>query len=416
MELPFFSIVIPTRNRYETLQYTLCTVIRQKFTDFELIISDNSDEESLGELSMIDAYLEDERVKYYRPPSVLAMVDHWEFAVSKAAGRYIIVFGDDDGLVEDALTYLFDIIEKTQTELVSWARVEYSWPDRKPENYANLIIVPYMARTGVVNSISYIKDVISANADYRYLPMFYNSAVSSRLVKLLKEKTGRVFGASSPDIYTGYSFAYLTKEYLTVGYPLSINGVSSKSNGAAHLNAKGNTAIQDDYSKLLKVATIKWPSELPEVFTSYFGIIEPFIQLSGYFPELKTYITRKKIYQLAIDNLESSSEEDLKKKIGKIIDSTKDDLSLHKWVVSYIDKVNPIVKGQDIGVYQNKVGFDGSHLTLDGSRFGLNNVYDVSVFIRNIFGNIKDQEYLKPVKMPLLRRIRKAAGILLRPS
>ena len=44
MNLPFFSIIIPTRNRSETLYYSVLTVLNQSFSDFEIIISDNSED------------------------------------------------------------------------------------------------------------------------------------------------------------------------------------------------------------------------------------------------------------------------------------------------------------------------------------------------------------------------------------
>src|SRR5882724_454367 len=127
MDSPFFSVIIPTRNRYETLEYALKTVLDQEFISFELIISDNSDTDQLDGLGSIRYLLEDKRIKYCRPPSVLSMSDNWEFAVSQAGGEFIIIFGDDDGLVSGALKNIHDIVKEAKVDLISWARVEYSW-------------------------------------------------------------------------------------------------------------------------------------------------------------------------------------------------------------------------------------------------------------------------------------------------
>src|SRR5689334_13645205 len=132
MNAPVFSIIIPTRNRYDTIRYSIMTVLNQQFQSFELIISDNSDEENLQYRDSIKDLLTKDRVKYFRPEQVLSMSDHWEFAVSKATGKYIIIFGDDDGLVSGSLNIIDKALQSTQAELVSWARVEYSWPDRMP--------------------------------------------------------------------------------------------------------------------------------------------------------------------------------------------------------------------------------------------------------------------------------------------
>jgi glycosyltransferase involved in cell wall biosynthesis len=414
MDSPFFSIIIPTRNRYETLRFAIRTVIEQDFSSFELIIADNSDPENFGEISAIDEYLKDARVKYFRPDSNLPMSDNWEFAVSKSSGEFVIIFGDDDGLVAGSLAAIHRIIKKTGTRLVSWNRVEYSWPDRLPKQYANITIIPFKAGTGVVDSKRYIRKIIRYEADYRNLPMFYNSAVNKELITLLKEKTGRVFSAFSPDVYTGYAFAHLMKEYITVGYPLSINGLSSKSNGAAHLNA--DESAKADYWKLMRKSEIKWPSLLPEVHEPYLGMIEPFIQLANFFPELNAYISRKEIYTVIVDRLAGRDEEDIRKKTEIILESAKEDHNFYRWLSDYIHKAKPKITRDNPTGYEDIIGFSHSHLIVDASKMGVKNVFDLSVFLRDLLGKVKDQDYEKPVRSSLLKRARKAAGIVLRPE
>ena len=341
MKSPFFSIVVPTRNRYETLRHTISTVVTQKFSSFELVISDNSDPENLTQLELIKDSLVDNRIKYYRPASVLSMTDHWEFAVSKSIGDFVILFGDDDGLVDGSLDKIHEVLQKTKTNLVSWARVEYSWPDRIPSQASNQMTIPYKAKTGIINGKEYIKNILLGRGDYRYLPMLYNSAVNKNLIHRLKKQTGRLFSAVSPDIYSGFALANLVEEYITIGSPLSINGVSSKSNGAAHLNEDEQTKI--DFWKLLEKSEIQWPETLPKVMTAYTTTIEPFIQLTKYCPELTKYISRNKIYKIIIDTLEGLNEEDYRNKINIIVESAKDDWRLLKWVEGYVLKMVPKV-------------------------------------------------------------------------
>lgn len=425
MNSPFFSIIIPTRNRYETLQYAIRTVLNQEFKSFELIISDNSDTTNLPGLELIKEYLNDERIRYYRPSSVLSMPDNWEFAVSKSSGKYVIVFGDDDGLIQGSLKYIYNIIQKTNSDVISWARVEYSWPDRIPEQYSNLIIIPYTTSTGILNSKKFIKNILFSKGDYRYLPMFYNSAISNKLIGILKEKTGRIFNAVSPDIYSGYAFAHLMKNYITVGHPLSINGVSSKSNGAAqvneeeaikaHLNVR--ESIKVDYWGTLKNSQIKWPDLLPQINSSYLAIVEPFIQLSKFFPELTKYISRKKIYINILTSLKFTCQQDLNTKLEIILGSAANDKRFYRWLENYLIHNKPKVidsTTRDLKNLEVVIGFDGYRLVIDASMFGVKNVYDVSLFIHNIFGNLKHYDFRKPVNLTFFARIKKAASIVLR--
>lgn len=50
-----FSVILPTRNRPETLQHALATCLAQDFEDFEIIVCDNSDREQAGEVAAIVA-------------------------------------------------------------------------------------------------------------------------------------------------------------------------------------------------------------------------------------------------------------------------------------------------------------------------------------------------------------------------
>ena len=52
MAKPFFSIVIPTKNRPELLRDAIRSVLLQNFDDYELIVSDNFNDERTKKLLM----------------------------------------------------------------------------------------------------------------------------------------------------------------------------------------------------------------------------------------------------------------------------------------------------------------------------------------------------------------------------
>ena len=87
---------------------------------------------------------------------------------------------------------------------------------------------------------------------------------------------------------------------------------------------------------------------------------------------------------------------------------------LHSWVNRYLKKAHPQFQPVSFTNVNDMVGFDGSHLILNASDLGLNNVYDVSVFIRKLFGKCKDRDFSRDALPPLKKRIRKAAAIILR--
>ncbi len=42
------------------------------------------------------------------------MSEHWEFALSHAKGNWVTIIGDDDGLLPNAVKYLFQIVSKNR--------------------------------------------------------------------------------------------------------------------------------------------------------------------------------------------------------------------------------------------------------------------------------------------------------------
>ena len=97
---PMFSIVIPTRERCETLEFSIKTVLCQTYDDFELIIMDNC---SLDKTAEVVKSYQDKRIRYFHTPERLSMRDNWETALNHVNGKWVIFIGDDDGLISDSL-------------------------------------------------------------------------------------------------------------------------------------------------------------------------------------------------------------------------------------------------------------------------------------------------------------------------
>src|SRR6185295_11131963 len=100
---PFFSVLIPTRNRHEILKLSLFSLLNQSFKDFEVIISDNSEPEIQNKNAQYIQNLRAHNVKYVRPPQVLTMHDNWEFALKSANGLYKGVLIDKTLFKKNAL-------------------------------------------------------------------------------------------------------------------------------------------------------------------------------------------------------------------------------------------------------------------------------------------------------------------------
>lgn len=101
MSSPVVSIILPTRNRLDTIRRTVDRVRSQTFTDWELIVSDNaSDEEGkaayLEELSVADS-----RIRVHFQKENIGIHANWRFCIEQTKGRYYIPVTDDDWWGED---------------------------------------------------------------------------------------------------------------------------------------------------------------------------------------------------------------------------------------------------------------------------------------------------------------------------
>ena len=106
---PFFSIVIPTRNRPQLLKFALISLLKQSFTDFEVIVSDNSFPKDVREV--FEKY-SDDRFKYVRPEHELPMCSNWEFALSHAQGKYVTILEDKMFYYQEGLNNYYKVIQK----------------------------------------------------------------------------------------------------------------------------------------------------------------------------------------------------------------------------------------------------------------------------------------------------------------
>ena len=103
---PFFSIVIPTRNRADTLKYTIKTILNQDFQDYEIIICNNN---SVDDTKEVVKCFTDKRIKYLESSIDLSMTDNWELAYTKVTGLYVTYIADNEGFIDGALAFMYDL-------------------------------------------------------------------------------------------------------------------------------------------------------------------------------------------------------------------------------------------------------------------------------------------------------------------
>lgn len=87
------SICIPAYKHIDFLRRCLNSILEQRFTDYEVVITDDSPDDSLQKL--VEEY-SDERIKYFKNKKALGSPLNWNEGIKKANGEYIKILHHDD--------------------------------------------------------------------------------------------------------------------------------------------------------------------------------------------------------------------------------------------------------------------------------------------------------------------------------
>ena len=98
LQSPFISICIPAYKRPENVDRLLHSISIQTFKNYEIIIADDSPDNSIAPLLQKYSYLP---IVYYKNTPALGTPANWNFAISQAKGEWIKLIHDDDWLVSN---------------------------------------------------------------------------------------------------------------------------------------------------------------------------------------------------------------------------------------------------------------------------------------------------------------------------
>jgi glycosyltransferase involved in cell wall biosynthesis len=91
---PYISICIPSYQRVNYLKRLLNSIAIQTFSDFEVIVSDDSPDSSVQDLLI--NYQKNFIIRYFKNQPAFGPPANWNFGISKAEGEWIKIMHDDD--------------------------------------------------------------------------------------------------------------------------------------------------------------------------------------------------------------------------------------------------------------------------------------------------------------------------------
>jgi glycosyltransferase involved in cell wall biosynthesis len=235
------SFLLPTRNRLDYLKLAVETVRRQESGEWEIAISDNdSDEDIAGYV----AALGDERILYRRTERFLPVTENWNAALEMSTGDYVLMLGDDDGLLPDSLAHFNELIERFRApEMLYVGSLLFTYPGVDPSGPHGFVASNAFADFFAGASGPFVLDreqALAAVHKAMSLKLSFNfnmqlSLLSRPLIERLREH-GEVFQSQFPDYYASCAALLTARRIVADPRPAVVVGVSPKSYGFFHLN------------------------------------------------------------------------------------------------------------------------------------------------------------------------------------
>jgi Glycosyl transferase family 2 len=226
-----FTVIIPTRERSDTLKSALQSCVSQNYENLEIIVSDNC---SQDDTQAVVASFNDRRIKYINPGQRLSMAGNWEFALGHATGDYVNYIGDDDAMLPRAYSTLNGFLSDLKCQAFCWKKDDfvYFWPSTAE---ANLLSISLWGNRDYQEKDSQeaLRNVLAFRASYNVLPLVYSGVIQRQVLDKIAAYGQYFFSSMTPDVYSGIAIATEIDRFYFSGQPYSMAGLSVHSTGAS---------------------------------------------------------------------------------------------------------------------------------------------------------------------------------------
>jgi glycosyltransferase involved in cell wall biosynthesis len=130
---PLISICIPAYKNVVYLERLLHSIQSQTFQDFEIVVTDDSPDNAVGE--MISRYQSSLPINYYRNATALGSPANWNAAIGHAKGQWIKIMHDDDWFADEyCLGKFAEVAMQTTASFIfsGFVNVELATGDEHP--------------------------------------------------------------------------------------------------------------------------------------------------------------------------------------------------------------------------------------------------------------------------------------------
>ncbi len=128
MTAPQVSIGLPVYNGARYLEAALDALLRQDFTDFELILSDNASTDSTETICRSFA-ARDPRVRYVRQPRNIGGAGNFGFVLQQATARYFMWASHDDRFAPSYVSRTLEALTRNPGAVLACSQIRFVGPE-----------------------------------------------------------------------------------------------------------------------------------------------------------------------------------------------------------------------------------------------------------------------------------------------
>lgn len=224
------SVLVPTKNRYKYLKHLINLV--ESFNDerIELLVQDNSDNNS-----EIVTFLEGRQLvstKYCYTDAKLSMGGNADEAIKNSSGRYLCFIGDDDAVcrnIADCAVWM----ESNDVDACRPTYLQYLWCDaQEGENNGWMLYDTIDGTYSIKDPLKELKKVLNQGVpDFRDMAKFYHGIIKRELIERVMAIGGTCCPGPTPDMSSAASIAFFIQKYAYVNIPVIIPGMSKMVGG-----------------------------------------------------------------------------------------------------------------------------------------------------------------------------------------
>jgi len=235
-----FSVLLPTRDRLELLRLAVETVRRQDYDDWELIVSDN---QSPPKVRRYVESLNDSRIRWYGTSQLLPVTDNWNRALEHSTGDYVVMLGDDDGLLPGYFRALAGVLERYgAADAIYYDALQFAYPNVLPNHPAPFVQLGYseLFRGNDRPFVSLWSDRLAAVKRTMAIRLAYSYNMQHFLLsrKLINRLStfGPLFQSPYPDYFASNLVMLEAEQLVLLPRPMVVIGISPRSFGFYYFN------------------------------------------------------------------------------------------------------------------------------------------------------------------------------------